>query len=48
MPCPQVRDVYFSEIESMLKKTTGASRVYVFDHVTRGVVAKDDQYDSAL
>lgn len=42
----EVKTVYYSEADHLLKRLTGASRVFIFDHTTRRrVPGKDDRRD---
>lgn len=43
----RVRAVYFSEVESLVKRQTGAVRVVAFDHNLRSnALARDERYDA--
>jgi hypothetical protein len=42
----EVKDVYYREAEHLLKRLTGASRVFIFDHTTRcRIPGADDRRD---
>lgn len=44
----EIRLVYYPEVAEMMTKVTGGSRVYVFDHVTRGITPQKDESVIAL
>jgi len=37
----QIKSVYYPEMEKLLKKATGASRVHIFDHTLRKGTIKE-------
>ncbi len=40
----QIKSTYYSDVEKLLKKVTGATRVHIFDHTLRKGTIKDSKY----
>lgn len=40
----QIKSTYYSDIEKLLKKVTGATRIHIFDHTLRKGTIRDSKY----
>ncbi len=40
----QIKSTYYLDVEKLLKKVTGASRVHIFDHTLRKGTIRDSKY----